>query len=318
MWIRRSAFTLIELLVVIAVIGILMALLLPAVNAIRMSAQRTTCSNNLRQIGVALKGFHSNHRVYPASGWTQVGPGNPAGKFVGWRPLILPYVDQNNLRELYAFDLNWWEGSNLHAATVPISHFECPSVPGRSPTMSAIAKPPRPAITFPAPLAPTDYEAIMGLSINNINLHLPQPYYHAGNRFAVMHRNSRVRISDIRDGLSQTAMVVECGGRPEVYRVGNLQSSISNDQGIGWADSEGPFSVDLSNLDGSIEGGGPATGAFFAINKRNDNEIYSFHSGGANILFADGHVDFVSELTDWQIVVKLVTRSGGEIIQGYD
>src|SRR3712207_9268389 len=109
----RNAFTLVELLVVIAIIAILIALLVPAVQNVRAAAARTQCQNNLKQLGLALHNFHDTNQVFPAAGWTTAGPGNPHGKFVGWRPLTLPYIEQENLQRLFDFRQNWWEGPNL-------------------------------------------------------------------------------------------------------------------------------------------------------------------------------------------------------------
>lgn len=308
----RRGFTLIELLVVIAIIGILVSLLLPAVQQAREAARRVQCKNNLKQIGLALHGFHDTFGAFPASGWTKAGPGNPDGKFVGWRPLILPFIEQENLKKLYDFKENWWEGTNPTAAGVPLLVFQCPSTPTRPHTLSAIAKPPRPAMTFPVPLAPTDYEAIMGVKPDSVD----PVKYNANNRFSIMHRNSENRFADILDGSTNTIAVVECAGRPQVYRLRNQSAGISNDQGIGWADSEGPFSLDLANSDGSTEGCTPANGCTYPMNKKNDNEPYSFHVGGGNFLFADGRVQFIGESVDYMVFAGLCTRGAGEIVAG--
>ncbi len=312
---NRAGFTLVELLVVIAIIGVLVSLLFPAVQGIREAARRTQCLNNLKQLGLALHNFESAHRVFPASGWTMVGPGNPNGKYMGWRPIILPFLEQGALADLYDPKLNWWESTNAVSAAVPVPGFECPSVPSREDVLSAVAKSPRPAMTFSNPIAPTDYEAIQGVQPASINPHFPRPLYNSENRFAVMHRNSRTRFGDIGDGTTYTMMIVEAGGRPTVYRAnGRPRYDLSNDQGIGWADSEGPFSLDGANSDGSIEGGGPAAGCVNVMNKKNDNEPYSFHPGASNVLFAAGNTEFMSQSVSIQVLAALCTRDAGEIV----
>lgn len=307
---RRAGFTLIELLVVIAIIAILIGLLLPAVQKVRDAATRAECQNNLKQIGLALHGFHDANGVFPASGWTQAGPGNPQGKYVGWRPLTLNYIEQENLQRLYDFGQNWWEKTNPTAAGVPVKTYQCPAVPARGEVTSAVAKAPRPAMHFPVPLAPTDYEAVMGVQPASVD----PVKYDASNRFAVLHRNSRVRLTDVRDGTSSTVMVVECAARPLVYRRRTARPDLANDQGIGWADSEGPFSLDGASADGTQEGCTPAGGCTAAMNRKNDNEPFSFHSGGANFLFADGHVQFVGEAIPLATFAALCTRAAGEVV----
>jgi prepilin-type N-terminal cleavage/methylation domain-containing protein len=318
MAIARSVrgFTLVELLVVIAIIGAIVALLLPAVQQARDAARRAQCANHLRQLGLALHGFHDTYRVLPASGWTQAGPGNPDGKYVGWRPLVLPFLEQQSLQALYDFRAHWWEGTNPTAAAVPVKVFQCPSTPQRVEVYAAIAKPPRPALRFANPIAPTDYEAILGVQPAAINPHLPAPLYSASNRLSALSRNSSTRLAEVSDGTSATVMVVECAGRPRVYRLRSPRPALSNDQGIGWADSEGPFSLDGAAADGSSEGCGPTGGCRHALNKKNDNEPFSFHVAGGNMVFVDAHVAFVREVVPLEVLAALCTMNAAEVVSG--
>jgi prepilin-type N-terminal cleavage/methylation domain-containing protein/prepilin-type processing-associated H-X9-DG protein len=305
---RRTAVTLVELLVVIAVIGVLAALLLPAVQAAREAARRMSCQNNMKQHGLALHHFHDVNGVFPASGWTITGPGNPGGKFVGWRALILPFIEQSSLQAGYDFNSHWWEGANLNAATVAVKVYQCSSVPDRQRTTSLVAKPPRPALVVANPLATADYEAIMGAqSVINPSLYVSEQT----NR-CVLFRNGRVRMADITDGTTNTLLVIECGARPFTYRGRRARPDILNDQGQSWADSEGGFSLDGANHDGSLIGQGPSVTPK-AINATNFNEPYAFHPTGSNLVFADGHVQFLSDTTPLDVFAAFCTRNAGEI-----
>ncbi len=303
-----KGFTLVELLVVLAIIGMLVGLITPAVQNAREAARRSECSNNLRQIGLSLHLFESVHKRFPPSGWTKTGPGHPSGKYVGWRALTLPFVEQSNTEKLYDFELHWWEGTNATVAAVQVKIFKCPSVPQRVDVLSAIAKSPRPSLIFANPIAATDYEAVMGVQPASINPHLQFPIYDAWNRFGVMYRNSAIRFAEMGDGASSTVAIVECGGRPSVYRKQALQPRLTNDQGIGWADSEGPFSLDGSSADGNTEGCGKVAGCHVAMNAKNDNEPFGFHTGGSSAVFADAHVVFLNQNIDLSIMAAICTK----------
>lgn len=304
---RRRAFTLIELLVVVAILGILSALLVTAIQKARAAADRMFCANNLKQIGVALHHFHNDYRVLPPSGWTQAGPANPSGRYVGWRALLTPYLEQDSIRQRYDFGMHWWEEPNVTLGGTVVKVFWCPSTPDRVWPTTAVAKPPRPALSLPVPLAGTDYEAIMGVQPS------VSPLYNSPRNRSAMFRNSEIALEHIFDGTSHTILIVECAARPLVYRGRYARQDLPNDQGVGWVDSEGGFSLDGANHDGSQQGLGPILTPR-AINATNENEPYSFHPGGANFLFADGRVTFIREQIPLLTFAALCTRAAGEPI----
>ena len=305
----RQAFTLIELLVVIAIIALLIALLLPAIQKVRSAADRMMCASHMKQIGIALHHYHLDYNSLPASGWTIAGPLNPSGK--GWRAIVTPYIEQDNIRSRYNRNVHWWEEPNLTLASTPIKIYTCPATPDRGQLTSAIAKPPRPALNFTSTTypAPTDYEAIMGVAAS-IN---PALYPTNSTNRSAMFRNSSVKLSHIYDGTHTTILIVETAGRPLTYRGRTPRPDLPNDQGICWADSEGGYSLDGSNEDGSLQGQGPVLTPR-AINATNENEPYAFHPNGANCLFADGHVQFVHERVKLEVFAAACTRAAGEML----
>jgi prepilin-type N-terminal cleavage/methylation domain-containing protein len=206
----RSGFTLVELLVVIAIIGVLVALLLPAVQAAREAARRSQCANNLKQIGLALHNYHDVHLVFPP-GIVDSNPGyntthqgwadNTNG--LAWSMLVLPFMEQGPLydrvkSETSGFARHWqndfgWASAPIPAAREGIPTYNCPSD-----TMHLIN-------TKRENFGKTNY---LGNSGNSA----------AVDRRGIFWPNSAVRIRDIRDGTANTAMVVERTGTTSLGR----------------------------------------------------------------------------------------------------
>jgi prepilin-type N-terminal cleavage/methylation domain-containing protein/prepilin-type processing-associated H-X9-DG protein len=358
----RHAFTLIELLVVIAIIAILIGLLLPAVQKVRESAARTTCQNNLKQIGLALHNYDGANGTFPAAYRLLPTPDpDPNAQFAGPKKglsmlaTLLPYIEQNNLFQQLNFNLSEFDtlnippsgphsGVNLAYAQV-VKIYLCPSDPTQ-PTLDYYNTCWGPygngggATCFPgggtgSNLVPppgqfwarTDYFPVAGIQNALINALGLSSNYPAGTQMAgtindpLLPGGGPVRVVAITDGTSNTMVISECGGKPVGY---NHMRQIYKSE------------VDGLPVDGSIEpvsSGGGAWGDMFSysalagaqcnnsgwrlgpcmINYTSNNEIYAWHTGGANALFADGSVHFLTEAISAQVVVALVTRNGGEV-----
>ncbi len=122
---KKKGFTLVELLVVIAIIGVLVGLLLPAVQSAREAARRMSCSNNMKQLGLALLNYESAFKVLPPS---RIALSNPTFQ-QSWTMMILPHLEQGNNYNLYDKNLNWFHQNNLPVTTQQIATFKCPSTP---------------------------------------------------------------------------------------------------------------------------------------------------------------------------------------------
>jgi prepilin-type N-terminal cleavage/methylation domain-containing protein/prepilin-type processing-associated H-X9-DG protein len=335
---RRSAFTLIELLVVIAIIAILIGLLLPAVQKVREAAARMSCANNMKQLALAMHNYHDSYQTFPAAMYSQVAQGNPSGKKHSWRAFTLTYIEQGNLQNLYNYSINWYDPANLATASTQVKTFQCPSTPNRTTqTTFAWNDGPPATINFGAAPGTTDYDTVNGTksftyaSLYGLTCSGKCTEYDNLTR-GVMFKNQPAKIGEVTDGTSNTMFIVECAARPLVYinRTNVVATPypggsdpVPNNQGICYLDSEGPFSVDGSDANGVIwpknSGGNPALAATykFPFNKTNYNEAYSFHTGGMNAAFADGHVQFIRDSIDLKTFAALSTRGGGEIVTDY-
>jgi prepilin-type N-terminal cleavage/methylation domain-containing protein/prepilin-type processing-associated H-X9-DG protein len=304
----RGAFTLIELLVVIAIIAVLIGLLLPAVQKVREAANRLKCSNNLKQVGLALHGYENTHGKFPPG--SVVGPFPEAGVTTdahhGVFPFLLAYLEQQPLANQYHWDAWYNDWVNQPVVRTQLRILQCPSAePDRLVTEAE----------FPQYWSGGRYSACSDYNgIRGTDEALARPPYElidpAGNYEGVLTENEMVRVTDITDGTANTILMAECAGRPKLWRAGVLvPDAYSN--GASWA-VQG-----LLKGQGSTFNGASPLGPC-AVNCTNDREAYSFHPGGANVVLADGSVRFLKASIDIRIFAGLVTRAGGEVASGSD
>jgi len=302
----RRGFTLIELLVVIAIISILIGLLLPAVQKVRAAAARMACTNNMKQIGLALHNYHEVNGRFPPSGTGPVPPDpSTPPKFAnhGPWPFVLPYLEQDAVYQLYRFDRHWFDPVNEPARVKHLRILQCPSAK-QDRVGQGTVDPANPAVGACTDYAPTQRVDAMLVQSGFISSPADFSGVMCGElEWPVM--KVTARIEDISDGKSQTIMVTEDAGRPAAWRMG--QSFPGYVKGGPWA--SGPNSIVLRGYNPeSGQYGGPC-----AINCTNDKEVYSFHTGGANAVFADGSVRFLKSSISIQTLAALITRAGGEV-----
>ncbi|MDX1930291.1 MAG: DUF1559 domain-containing protein [Pirellulaceae bacterium] len=329
----RSAFTLVELLVVIAIIGILVGLLLPAVQAAREAARRMSCSNNIRQLGLALHNYESAHKVIPPS---RISISSPVVFQQSWVSMILPFIEQNTVYSAYQHGQPWFAAVNDPLTTVKLPTMTCPSAPSdrEYPTQNLYSAITNNTRTSARPIwGYSDYGSINAVR-NAAFVASGLPSLGAREVFGAMGRGpAGVKFATITDGLSNTIVVAEGAGRPGVYvsgkkvmnpRTGNIAFGTPfTADGWGWADINGGFSIDGANaagLQNDTSSNGTTTlvtGGNCFMNCTNDSELYSFHTGGAQFLFGDGSVQFLSQSINGATFVALLTRDRGDVPGDY-
>jgi prepilin-type N-terminal cleavage/methylation domain-containing protein/prepilin-type processing-associated H-X9-DG protein len=337
---RRDGFTLIELLVVIAIIAVLIGLLLPAVQKVREAANRMKCSNNLKQIGLAEHGYHDTYGKFTCS-WDyepKKPPTRPTAVSHAWSVYLLPYLEQDNLYKKYDFNgLAYNDKPNGALIQTPLKIFQCPSSPndGRIYDFKVPANvlPDLPAGTLTA--SASDYTAITGVRKWDI-LVSPNPktepdLIDIGQRHGILRGVSQdpsttslfspqMSIASVRDGTTNTFMITELAGRPDLYNARRQVIAEGINPGAGWGDGFNgehwpggtTFSGDI--VSGNIPDGGPCIINCSNLQSRN---FYSFHTGGVNIVMGDGSVRFFSENTPTRVIAFMITSQRGEVIPNF-
>jgi hypothetical protein len=290
---------LVELLVVIAIIGVLIAMLLPAVQAAREAARRVSCANNLRQIGIGLHLYHDSRRQWPA-GWQGYDPATGTPHWFGlpgwaWSAAILPYMEQGDLsKTLVHFDLPMTDPANAAARVTAIALYRCPSDVGPKTFVMEGGGPYVGSGGFtPTELATSNYLGVFGSDEMHEVCSTTQC---VGNGAFFLNRG--LRLGEITDGLSHTFVVGERSSK--------------------WAPSTW-----VGVLSGGECAPGRVTGeATYPPNSEHEEEAVdhnfsSYHPTGTHFLAADGAVHLIASEIDMELYQALCTRSGGEPVDRF-
>jgi prepilin-type N-terminal cleavage/methylation domain-containing protein/prepilin-type processing-associated H-X9-DG protein len=293
----RHGFTLIELLVVIAIIAILLALLLPAVQQAREAARRSQCTNNIRQIVLGMHNFESTFGHLPFgdrlndSNDRKIGPGVQ----------LLPHIEQSTLWNRYQTNLHWYDPGNADVVTQVLPTFICPSTLTDDRLFSSVES------GTPFTAAVCDYMAPSGIGGNEKNYLQSHHAMTISDDKAILTKKVKQanRMRDATDGLSNSIMYTECAGKPRVWTSGRRSAAFNYK--TGWASHATGFDPKMF-----VPGGCTGIGSC-SINCCNDQAVYSFHVGGANVGMGDGSVRLLNSQIAPTVFAALLTRANHDI-----
>jgi prepilin-type N-terminal cleavage/methylation domain-containing protein/prepilin-type processing-associated H-X9-DG protein len=297
-WGKRQGFSLVELLVAIAIIGILMGLLLPAVQAAREAARRGRCANNLRQLGVAIQSFHGQYGRFPSGAPLLTRAIDPS---ISWRVMILPHLEEGALYEQIN-PLPNGGAANWSAQRLALDVFLCPSAPRPSESSTSIKE--------------SHYEGVAGPGRNDNRVVLEKDWCGDIHTDGVFFPQSRTRIAQIADGTSRTLAIGE-----RVYVFFDWMSGAIWEGKPPWRicsraakNIRYRINADLNDPEiGYYKGDFDAPSGAMKKMLVNDLLFGSNHPGGAQFCFADGHVDMILETIDFTIFEDFGTIASGEV-----
>ena len=295
---KRLGFTLIELLVVIAIIAILIALLLPAVQQAREAARRTQCKNNLKQFGLAIHNYHDVHKTFPP-GWIQQATAQDRANYA-WCTYVLPYIDQAplyNLLDVGSTRLppNLTTATHLQECQQPLAAFRCPSAPG--PDIAVDQRRVWNSNGTAVKTAVSNYVAINSSWHLSLNMGSPANGELATNRNnanGTFYRNSKVKIRDITDGTSNVIVI----GERTAKRKDGTDCWAANIYGLRYRTNLDETNNHDAHGQSQVLASGRSGINFSAGVGQCRRGIGSRHTGGAQVLMADGAVRFLSENID--------------------
>ena len=318
----KFGFTLVELAVVLVIVGLLAALLIPAVHSVREASRKSACQNKLRQIAVAIQSHESANGNLPSLyfGSFLQQPRNALDEFHfhSWQTAILPQLEQVSLYDKIDLSRPATDSNNQANLNAIIPEFHCPSFPNQSLLVQDVLawNDGKTSTIKVGTAARSDFEAVAGVNfprpVPSVSSDLRgirfgawgEPNYDVETGKSKGYRIARFR--DVSDGLSNTILVGERAGRPDWYRRGKPVDPY-------------PYTNPGNGMDHHQAAWGISTHIWWmifsfdqSINDTNATGVYSFHSSGANVALADGSVRFLSEQIDQKTLQALATRSNGD------